>query len=144
MFKIVPFCEEHLLDFCDQPSHAGVLREWLGNGNAKRLEQTDTFSGLWGKKVLVCGGITPYWPGRGLLWCVFNEESKINFVPVFRGLRKWVREQPFSRIEVAVPLDFPIGHRRAELFGFELETPRARKYHIDGKDAAIYVLIKER
>ena len=143
MFRMIPFREEHLLGFCDQSSHKGVVRAWVDSGQAKSLEGPTSFSADWDGKILACGGIVKYWEGRGLIWVVFNEESKTSFVPLFRGIKRWLDEQPFTRIELSVPIDFPLGQRRAEMLGFELETPRARKYHVDGKDSVIYVLIKE-
>ena len=141
MYNQIPFKEEHLKPLMTQKINA-YLPEWVANGHAKEMEKVYAFTGLWNGEVLVCGGITKTWPDRGFLWCIFSETSKRNFMPLFRGLTKFLEEQPFRRVEMAVPYDFAIGHRRAKMFGFEVECQRARKFLPDGTDCTLYVRLK--
>lgn len=146
MFKLEPFRAEHILPLLDQPIN-GVWREkYLGTaGLLGWLETQVSFTGSIGGKTVVCGGVTQYWPGRGHIWTMFSEESKVCFVPVFRGIRRFLKDQlkeNFHRIEVSIPCDFSQGRRRAELLGFRLECGFAEKYMSDGADAALYSMVR--
>ena len=92
---------------------------------------------------MVCGGVIKLWEGRGCVWTVFNEESKGCFVPVFRGIKEFLRlqRQVFRRLEIAVPTGFEMGHRRALLLGFKVECGFAESYLPSGEDCVLYSLI---
>lgn len=145
MFELVPFQAAHVLPILAEENNAHWREKYETPGLTAWLESQCSFTGLLQGKPVVCGGITLYWPGRGHVWTIFSEISRNNFVPVFRGMRKFLREQlktNFHRIEVSVPCDFQIGRRRAELLGFRLETGYAEGYLPNGGDAAVYVMTK--
>lgn len=96
-------------------------------------------------KIMACGGITPYWPGRGEVWTIFSEESKYNFVATFRMIRWWLHQQlklNYRRVELSIPPDNLNARRRSELLGFKLEVERARKYLPTGEDCSLYSLVR--
>lgn len=142
-FSLRPFVAKDILPLIDEPinvDHRAIFRE---GGLAEMAEVQGSFTGVVDGKVMVCGGISVYWPGRAHLWTMFSECSKENFVPVFRGIKRFLKEQLeiHRRIEVSIPCDFTVGRRRAELLGFKLETAFAESYFSTGKDAAIYVMV---
>jgi hypothetical protein len=109
------------------------------------LEKSNAVTGTVDGVPMVCGGVLPYWPGRGQVWCVFNEESKESFVPVLRGIKKFLDSVDFRRIEICVPCDEPITEtaaRRAQLLGFEIECLRAKKYLPTGEDCVLMSRVK--
>lgn len=143
MFNLTPYKKEHLAEMLKQPINAGIADSY-NNGLAEFLEQPGSMTCFVKDKPMACGGIIPLWKGRGVVWTVFSEESKNCFVPVFRGIKKFIDEQlkEYNRIELAVPVDFLIGHKRAKLLGFKLECARAEKYLPDGTDCSLYVRVK--
>lgn len=141
MFEVLPFKKEHLDQLIGQPINA-YLPEWIKQGHASEMEKSHSFTGFLDGSVMVCGGIISLWEGRGYLWAMFSELSKDRFLPVFRGLQKFLDEAPFQRIEMAVPLGLHVAHRRAHLLGFRMECEVARKYLPGGFDCSLYARIK--
>jgi hypothetical protein len=145
MIEMIPYRAEHVLSLVGQSINANIensYREYL----ADFLEEqgggaTITQDGV----PMACGGVLKLWEGRGSVWTVFNEHSKNCFVPVFRNIKRYIRSSAnnYRRLELAVPLDFDIGHRRALLLGFKIETPLARKYLPTGEDCVLYSFIQE-
>ena len=145
MFELEPFKVEHLIHWMKQPQNY-FLRDWFERGIPQRLENGKThFSGRVQGEVMVCGGFSEYWRGRCELWTVFNENSKQNFLPVYRGVKRWLNAIPCRRIEMSIPLNSPclkVAIRRAELLGFQLEAAKMLKYFPDGEDACLYAYVK--
>lgn len=143
MFEHVPFRASHIVPLLKQPSNAKHWARFIDGGLADALEREGIArTGIVNGEVMFCGGITKYWEGRGITWIIFNEESKACFVPVFRGIRKWLQEQPYRRIELTTPVDNEQFHRRARMWGFKLEAPKMEKFLPSGEDCALYALVR--
>ena len=93
-------------------------------------------------ELMVCGGAMAYWFNRAQIWTLFSERSKNNFLPVFRGIKRFLDFLPFKRIELSIDYGFELGCRRAELLGFKLECQRAEKYLPNGNDVTLYSLVR--
>lgn len=148
-FKLIPYKKEHILPLMSQRMNASIRDSYVG-GLAEVLESYQgpsgsSTTGILHGKTMVCGGVIRIWEGRGCVWTVFNEESRDCFVPVFRGIRKFLAEQMkiYRRLEMAVPVSFEIGHRRAKLLGFKVECHLARKFLPDGEDCVLYALVRD-
>ncbi len=141
MFEVVLFKRGHIKEMLEQPMN-GDAREFFSTVNYDLVEKLESFTGLLNGKPIICGGIMPYWRGRGSIWTVFDEAAKMNFTPVFRGMKNFIdKARPFyNRLELAVPCDFEIGIRRAKLLGFTVECERALRFLPDGKDCTLFVL----
>lgn len=142
MFERIPFKKEHLEPLMLQKINA-YLPEWVRNGHALDMEKTYAFTGIVKGEIMICGGITEVWAGRGHLWSIFSDRAGANFLPVFRGIKRFLEEAPFARVEMSVPCDFFLGKRRAELLGFNLECARAKHYLPNGQDCSLYARIKQ-
>lgn len=140
----VSFKAEHLLALTKEPANKH-LEEWFNNGLVYHLEKGESVTFIHNGRVHVCGGINPYWHGRGQLWTVFSENIKDDFVPTFRAIKRWLKHQidnNYQRIELSIDADFPPGRRRADLLGFVMECELARKYLPNGKDCSLYSLVR--
>lgn len=145
MSEIVNFKSGHLFALIKEPMNKH-LEEWFKSGLVKQLEEGESFTMLVDGKIMVCGGITKYWEGRGQIWSVFSEMSRQNFTPVYRGIKGWLEDQlkkNYVRIEMSVSCDMDVAKRRAELLGFEVEVERARKYLPSGEDCTLYSMVRE-
>lgn len=142
MFERVKFTRSHLVEMLKQPVNESA-RQYFDTINFDLLESFPAFTGMLKGKPAVCGGVIPYWKGRGYLWTVFDETSKGCFVPVFRGIKSLLRDlRPhYIRLEMAVPCDFEIGLRRAHMLGFITECERASRFLPDGSDCALLVMM---
>jgi hypothetical protein len=95
-----------------------------------------------GDQLMVTGGVIPYWENRAAIWTLFSEESRYNFYPVFKGLKRYLNYVPFKRLEMYVPFGLDQAVRRAKLLGFEVDCFRARKFLSDGRDATLLSLVR--
>lgn len=142
MYKLVPFKKEHVLPLSKETINS-YLPNWYTSGQAEEMEQTHAFTAMKGDEIMGCGGITKLWTGRGHLWCILSEKTRKDFVGTFRLIQKFIKEQPFKRVEMSVPYGFSQGHRRAIMLGFKVECERAEKYLPNGDDCTLYAKIKE-
>ena len=145
MFETVKFKADHLLPLLNEQLNKD-LQYWFTSGMVYDLEKTESVSFINKGEVMVCGGITDYWKGRGQVWSIFSERSKKCFVPTYRAIQKWLKyeiETNYKRIELSVDLGFEIGKRRAEMLGFQLECPLARKYLPGGEDCSLYAMVRK-
>lgn len=142
MFDVIKFEAEHIKEMVKEPMNAH-LSDWYESGRAKFLqENTEGFSVVINEVPVLCGGIVPLWVGRGYLWTVLSDKIKNHSITVYRGLKKALLEQPYRRIEMDVPVDFELAHRRARFLGFTLECARAKGYLPDGSDRALYAWVR--
>ncbi len=142
--ELIPYEKKHLLPLLDQKENLGV-RDFFLSAASDSVQTAGSFTLIIDGKTACCGGVMMYWAGRGQIWSVFNEEFKDNFVPVFRGIKKFLNEQlkTYRRLEVSIPIDYPQGVRRIEMLGFKLECALAKKFLPDGRDCSLYALVRE-
>ncbi len=93
-------------------------------------------------KVLCCGGVTEYWPGRGEGWCVFTKDCKKEFVAIFRAAASVFDFYPGRRVEAAIAVNFNEGHRWIKGLGFKLDAPLLKSYLPDGGDVSLYSRVR--
>lgn len=141
MFNIIPFKRDHVLPLFEQKINLSSKDSFL-SCNVDQLENLNCYTMCWNEEVLACYGAIKIWDRRAALWTVFNEKSKFHFVPIIRAAKRLFIESPFDRIEMAVPISFEIGHRRARLLGCTVETERAKKYFPNGEDCTLYAWIR--
>lgn len=111
-------------------------------GQATVLENDYTFTGMHDGRVIVVGGLAEQWQGRALLWSYMDKDARNHMLAIHRATLRVIESYEGARIEADVDVDFAPGHRWIQMLGFELETPRMRKYRPDGGDMARYVRIK--
>jgi len=143
-FQLIQYKAEHVLPLVEQPMNSDIRDSYIG-GLAQLLETHPSMTGIMNGRPMVCGGVIKMWEGRGCVWTVFNEESRTCFVPVFRGIRKFLAQQmeEYNRLEMAVPVSFEIGHRRAKMLGFKVECHLARKFLPSGEDCVLYSMVRD-
>ena len=143
MFRVYDFEPEHICPLIVQPMNK-ELADWYENGTAEKLKKkTKAFTGAIGDEIMICFGAMPLWKKRGALWTILSQNIRKHSVAVYRGLRQAIEEQPwFDRIEMDVPIDLKIAHKRARFMGFELECARARKFSPEGEDRALYAWVR--
>jgi hypothetical protein len=145
MSELVPFRRWHLLKLLEEPMNKSMAPHF-SHSDIERMEKIGSVSFIYKGELMVSGGISPYWAGRGQLWAMFSEKSKHHFVPTYRVIRRWLKEEigtRYQRIELSVGCQFLVGKRRAEMLGFHLEVERARRYLPSGEDCALYSMVRE-
>lgn len=147
MFRFIPFQRWHLLRMLAQPVNACFSQMQTSEATKHLEENCYTLTMLVNGKIVMCGGVVPYWTNRGKLWCIFDEQyAKESFVTVFKGIKQFLIDAPYKRLEMDIPCDnefTDVAKRRAELLGFKLECERARCFFTTGADAMIYSLVRE-
>lgn len=147
MYRTEKFQVEHFMQLAKEPINQN-LQHMIGSGQVFGLLETEAVTFFKNEQIMICGGITQYWQGRGHLWTVFSEASKEHFVPVFRAVDAWLKNlllTKYHRIELSMDWesDREMGHKRALMLGFKLEVERAKKYLPTGEDCAIYAMVRE-
>lgn len=142
MIEIVKFIPQHWKDLDEQDATVG-LRKYLTEGHISlAAESPYSYTALDGDRIIGCGGVVEYWPGRGEAWAFLSRNCKREFVQVHKAVKRFFELCPIARIEAIVDLGFPQATRWVEMLGFELEAPRMKKYTPDGHDYALYARVR--
>lgn len=118
------------------PIHSGFE---ITEPMAQELEQIGGLAAVSDGKVLAIGGILPRWEGVGMAWAWLSRGWKRHARAITYEVARQLAQAPYRRIEAAVLREYDNGHAWMDRLGFEMETPRARKYGADGRDYSIYV-----
>jgi hypothetical protein len=145
MFEVRKLKLEDLEQLSKEPLNRHV-KQWFERGTAQAwAQQPETVSAFVHNELMACAGFTEFWTGRAYLWALFSSKAEHHFVTVFRGVKRFLNNSPYRRIEMDVPLgdEFTYrAHRRAMLLGFTLECARAKGYRPNGGDSALYAFVK--
>lgn len=135
--NVIPFRAEHMAQI-DGGLH------WIGPELAASMEGKFSISGTVDGKVVACAGATEVWSGRFLMWAYIDRSTR-HWKSVHRAAKNFVGvvSSEARRLEANVPCDFEPGRRWVEHLGFRLEIDRMPKYLPNGRDAAMYVIVKE-
>lgn len=139
--EIVPFAPVHL--------RALVLQEaqsWMGPmlqaDYGEMLKRSGPcFTALDGDQVVACAGVLRMWDNRDQAWALLSATSGRMFVPIYRGIRRFLDMHDARRIEATVDSKFEAGHRLMRLLGFEFEG-HMRAYLPDGRDCDLYARVR--
>lgn len=124
--------------FSPQKQQEAFVKE-MTMEDAMSLESPFTFTVWSDKEALLIGGVTPISGNRAFLYSFISKNMMSHFNGVTRLVREYLSNLPYGRIEAGVDVDFKQGHRWIKILGFELETPSAKNYNGDGRDASVYV-----
>ena len=128
-----------------EAGHVGALGfDSVPADAARALEGAYAVTLMADGKPILAAGVIPMWEDRGFLWAFMSPAADRR---VFRALhtfaKMFVANLPFRRLEAAVEVGFEAGHRWVRSLGFVCEAPLARSFRADGKDCALYALVKE-
>lgn len=138
--RLEEFKAEHVMQLDLQPSQRWMV-EHLKLEGLRPLEGHG-YTAVDDGRPIACAGITPYWEGRYLGWSFLGRMTNRQMVHVTRYVKAFLGMAKFRRLEISVDCDYPAAHAWARHLGFELETPRARKFDVDGRDCSIYVMVR--
>ena len=143
MVTVERFKKEHL-DLINEHESQLYLNPYMNPQAAEALEADELSRTIFvDARPVFCGGVWRHWHNRGEAWGIFDSQCKSEFLSVHHQVRKFLGECPVNRIEAIVETTFVAGHRWMQSLGFSLEVPLLRRYLPPGKDASLYVLLKE-
>lgn len=140
MIQVVEFHPSHLAAMDVQPGQAYAL-ESIDEMDMAVLSGPGAYTVLSDDRPIICGGVLEIVPWRGLAWSFIAANLGPAFIHAHRVAKRVIESAPFPRIEMEVDCEFEEGHRWARLLGFELESPRLRKYGFGGRDVAMYARV---
>jgi hypothetical protein len=74
-----------------------------------------------GDRVLICGGIIPMAPKRGICWALLSEHAKQHMTWLHYATKRFITLDRWQRLEATVEEGFGAGCRWVELLGFKYE-----------------------
>jgi len=137
----VPFKAEHLAGMKVQGAQQ-ALREYVTEDVMRGLEAFESYTALRGEEAVMCGGFIEHWPGRVEMWAYLSGDIGKDFIAVHKKVQRFIRCCTANRIEAVVDCSFSQGHRWLRMLGFRLEAPRMKMYSIDGRDHALYAIVR--
>jgi hypothetical protein len=87
------------------------------------------FDGEW---VLICGGIIPMAPKRGVCWALMSDRAARHMTWLHYATKRFIDMTPWQRLEATVEDGFAAGCRWLDLLGFRFEGSMPR-YGDDGE-----------
>jgi hypothetical protein len=138
MIDLIPFQPEHL-DRIQEQEATAHLRPLLTPEMLRTLATLPhSYTATVGGRVVACGGLVEYWPGRAEAWAVLDATSRRDFLALHNAARRILDAGLFRRVEAVVDAGFGAGHRWLRALGFSMEAPRMRRYGADGRDYSLY------
>ena len=138
---VVPFERWHLERMVIQQRQQG-LEHLLTNDVYSVLVGCHSYSALEGEEVLACAGVREVAPGRAAAWAYISQDVGRRMRGVTRAVKGFLDLSQFRRIEMDVDCEFPQAHRWARMLGFEMECERRRSFTPDGRDCALYAMVR--
>ena len=142
MITTVPFKVEHFRKINIQPSQRNIAATATDEGLLELEGEPFSFTFLDGDEVLAVAGLLPYGDGRALAWSFLASDLGARMILVTRTAQDIISESGFRRIEMSVDCDSTQAHRWARLLGFSMEAERMKRYSPDGRDCALYALVR--
>jgi hypothetical protein len=137
MYKLTRLRKEHLVKILASPINSD-MRQFFTDQVIDNAVLTPFSVALLVKgDVMAVGGVNHQWADRAIIWAFFSDKSKGCFLPVFRGVKKWLEWLPYKRLEMDIPYGNEKVLKRAKLWGFEVECERARKFGVLGNDCVL-------
>jgi hypothetical protein len=139
--EILPFQPEHLRTLVLQEAQS-----WMGpmlqSDYGDMLKRSGPcFTALDGDQVMACAGVLKMWENRDQAWALLSADSGRMFVPIYRGIRRFLEMHDTRRIEATVDSEFAAGHRLMQMLGFRREG-RMVAYLPDGRDCDLYARVR--
>lgn len=135
------FKVEHIEKIDLQPAQQWV-KDRINFERYRALENGVSATVFEGDKPLACAGAIQMWEGRYYGWALFGRVTKKQMVEITWMTENFLKTANFRRLEISVDCEFVGGHAWANRLGFVLEAPRMRGFDVDGRDCALYAMVK--
>jgi len=138
---VVPFDRKHLINMVIQQRQKGLVH-LLTDDVCAALEGMHSYTAMDGDEVLACAGAIEMAPGRAVAWAYLSEDVGSRLTTVTKAVRRFLKMTTYRRIEMDVDCEFKQAHRWAMMLGFEMECDRRRSFTPDGRDCALYAMVR--
>ena len=138
---VLPFQRDHLQRMVIQQRQQG-LEHLLTDDVYSVLANSSAYTALDGDEILACAGVIEVAPGRSVAWAYISQDVGRRMRGVTRAVKGFLDMSQFRRIEMDVDCEFPQAHRWARMLGFEMECERRRSFTPDGRDCALYAMVR--
>jgi hypothetical protein len=142
MIRLAKFEAAHFEELSREPIAFSLLPLITKEHIALLEKQPFVYSAMKDGKVVACGGLSEYWPGRAEAWALISSDVKSDFFAVTKLTQRVLDGCKIRRIEAAVDVNFKKGHRWIKLLGFKKEADCLEAYLPDGKDCALYARVR--
>lgn len=139
--EIVPFKKEHLKRMVIQQRQQDLAR-LITDEVCASVEGIESYTAIDGDEVIACAGAVQMDIGRALVWSYISANIKSRMIFVARAMKRFIAMSKYRRIEMHVDCEFKQAHRLAMMLGFEMEAERMKSFTPDGRDSALYALVR--
>lgn len=141
MMYPVTYRAEHIQSLVVQSAQEGI-RVHLPDTMMRQLENEHAYTLMRDGQPVVCCGAIEVWANRAYVWSFLGDIATREFREVHSWAKRFLNGLPFRRLEATVDIDFEPGHRWVKSLGFECEAPRMKAFQVDGRDGALYALVR--
>lgn len=142
MIEIVPLKLWHL-QMINVQSMQKELHDMITPETARNIvNNCNGYTAVDGEEVLAIAGLVDCGEGRAHAWSYISQDVGRRLLTVAKAMGEHLNNATYRRVEMAVDCDFPQAHRLARILGFSKECDRMTKYTADGRDCALYAMVK--
>lgn len=136
------FRPEHLQSLILQPAQEWARPSFDDPSYAEQLAKFDSYSGFIDGRIVMCGGITRMWEGRGEAWALIARDvGPSGMHSIHYAVKRYLGAATLRRIEAACDASFLQAHRWLVLLGFKYEG-KMEKYTPDGRDCLRFAMVR--
>lgn len=112
--------------------------------NLPEMRQASSVAVTWlcGSTPIAVAGVVEIMPHRGSLWAAISQNAGPHMATFHKMMLRFLNALPYERVEVAVKIGFPAGHRWMPLLGFTLEAPKMEKFGHNKQDYSLYARVR--
>lgn len=143
MIKVERFKPDHLYQIKEHVVRRSIQENAKQSALIRISDAPFSFTIKYNDKIVFCGGVHEYYPGRGEAWAVVHKDCRRVFLAIHRVVKRFLLACTVRRVEAVVDCSFKEGHRWASMLGFQLETKRMKEFGTSGEDCSMYVKFSE-
>jgi len=124
-FSIRRMCADDLKAILHETPEA-ALWQHIPAESFELLAKGDSVTGLYGTRIVGCGGIVLQWPGLAEAWLAITPLARLYPIHTFRWTKRFVehytRYRQLRRLQIHVNAEYPLALKFATTLGFHYEA----------------------
>lgn len=142
MMQLIPFEVAHIRSMQNYAGQETLVFSVSDQALQELKDQSDAVTAVKDNVILGCGGVVRVNQWRCMAWGLAQRTEPRNFILVHSAVKKFLRKQPYCRIEAFVdPMNIS-ALRWIELLGFKMERAYIPYFFPNGTGASAWAMMK--